>query len=66
MFISKRNWDWIVWTLEIFIDAIEEEFKLEIPDIEADKIGKNKKVLKKQQDLTPQGPTSRFLYKSNA
>ena len=39
MFISKRNWDWIVWTLEIFIDAIEEEFKLEIPDIEADKIG---------------------------
>ncbi|CAF2055617.1 unnamed protein product, partial [Brassica oleracea] len=33
------NWDWIVWTLEIFIDAIEEEFKLEIPDIEADKIG---------------------------
>ncbi|CAN6931407.1 unnamed protein product [Brassica oleracea] len=38
--------------------AIEEEFKLEIPDIEAGKIGKNKKVLKKQQDLTPQGPTS--------
>ncbi|CAG7876658.1 unnamed protein product [Brassica rapa] len=46
--------------------AIEEEFKLEIPFIEADKIGKNKKVLKKQQDLTPQGPTSSLLYKRNA
>ncbi|CAN7131751.1 unnamed protein product [Brassica rapa subsp. narinosa] len=66
MFISKKNWDWIVWTLEIFLMAIEEEFKLEIPVIEADKIGKNKKVLKKQQDLTPQGPTSSLLYKRNA